>query len=64
MRGRLCAYLVVDLAPSLILQVVVLESLQTVDADVEICGVENCDQCESASYFTVVRGSATYGLQL
>ena len=33
----------VDLAPSLILEVVVLESLQTVDADVEICGVENCD---------------------
>lgn len=32
-----------NLAPSLILKVVMFESLQTVDADVEICGVENCD---------------------
>ena len=41
--GERCAYSVVDLAPSLILEVVMFESLQTVDADVEICGVENCD---------------------
>ena len=33
-----------DLAPSLILEVVVLESLQTVDANIKICGVENCDE--------------------
>lgn len=38
-----------DLAPNLILEVIVLESLQTVDADVEICGVENFAQGESAS---------------
>lgn len=42
--GGRCAYLVVDLAPSLILEVVVLESLQSIDADVEICGVENYDE--------------------
>lgn len=43
-EGGRCTHLVVDLAPSLILEAVVLESLQTVYADVEICGVENCDQ--------------------
>jgi hypothetical protein len=35
------AYLVVDLAPSLILNVVMFESLKTVDADIEIGGVKN-----------------------
>ena len=34
-------YLTVDLAPCLILEVVVLKSLQAVNADVEIRGVEN-----------------------
>jgi hypothetical protein len=34
--------LVVDLAPSLVLGVVMLECLQTIDANAEICGVENC----------------------
>lgn len=29
------------MAPSLIMKVVMFESLKTVDADVEICGVKN-----------------------
>ena len=38
--GRL-AYLVVDLTPSLTLKVVMFKSLKTINADVEICGIEN-----------------------
>jgi hypothetical protein len=41
--GRKGANLVVDLAPCLILDVAVLKSLQTVDANVQICGEEYCD---------------------
>jgi len=62
-RGR-CVYLVVDLAPALVLEIVMLESLQTVNTDVEICCVKNYNHCELTLRCMTIRSSITYGLQL
>ena len=61
-RGRR-AYLVVHMSPDFILGVVVLESLYAIDANVEICGVQNCHYHVSSVEHGDLR-IATYGLQL
>lgn len=52
-------YLVVDLAPSLIFKVEVLESLQAINSDIEIRGVKNFIPRSAASYFMAVMGRRT-----
>ncbi len=52
-RGRR-GYLVVDLSPDVTLGAVVLKSLYAIDANVEICGVENWHHRESVLRCTVI----------
>jgi hypothetical protein len=57
MRSWKISYLVVDLTPILIWEIVVFESLQTIDANVEICGIEDCDTAHSVIWHDLGRRS-------